>query len=225
MQGCVLGSAARRSNGDTRSRHLLVISIAGGTHQSELRIARAPRHGREGPGYVTVAIRCFCAGLGPASGVKGRRCAASDCNARTSGTAYRSKRMQQQPESSSSTLTVSPAPLPGTASDTAPGSASAPQTDVHPPHQAPRWLESLELFVRVMLRMYIGLALCYAPWSGQVLRFLPWSHTLWDQNPLWELFPPLADIAANGAVRGIVSGLGLLNLWIAFHDAIRHRDG
>jgi hypothetical protein len=26
-------------------------------------------------------------------------------------------------------------------------------------------------------------------------------------------------------VRGIVSGLGLLNLWIAFEDAIRHRDG
>jgi hypothetical protein len=26
-------------------------------------------------------------------------------------------------------------------------------------------------------------------------------------------------------VRGIISGLGLLNLWIAFRDAISHRDG
>jgi len=26
-------------------------------------------------------------------------------------------------------------------------------------------------------------------------------------------------------VRGLVSGLGLLNLWIAFHDAFRHWDG
>jgi hypothetical protein len=26
-------------------------------------------------------------------------------------------------------------------------------------------------------------------------------------------------------VRGIITGLGLLNLWIAFKDAVRHRDG
>jgi len=32
-------------------------------------------------------------------------------------------------------------------------------------------------------------------------------------------------VIVDGAVRGLVSGLGLLNLWIAFHDAIRHRDG
>jgi hypothetical protein len=35
----------------------------------------------------------------------------------------------------------------------------------------------------------------------------------------------LGHIATNGAVRGIVSGIGLLNLWVAFQDAIRHRDG
>jgi hypothetical protein len=65
-----------------------------------------------------------------------------------------------------------------------------------------------------MLRMYIGLAVCYVPWSG----------TFWDRNPLFLQFPTLSAIAANGAVRGIVSGLGLLNLWIAFNDALRHRD-
>jgi hypothetical protein len=63
--------------------------------------------------------------------------------------------------------------------------------------------------------MYIGLAVCYAPWS----------HMFWDQNPLFLRFPTLAIYAANGAVRGIISGLGLLNLWIAFRDAVRHRDG
>jgi hypothetical protein len=73
----------------------------------------------------------------------------------------------------------------------------------------------MELFLRVMLRMYIGLAVCYAPWS----------HTFWDQNPIFLQFPSISVFAAHGAVRGIVSGLGLLNLWIAFHDAIRHRDG
>lgn len=77
----------------------------------------------------------------------------------------------------------------------------------------PRWLERLELILRVMLRMYIGLAICYAPWSPM----------FWDQNPLFLQFPNLGVIAANGAVRGLVSGLGLLNLWIAFQDAVHYR--
>lgn len=82
------------------------------------------------------------------------------------------------------------------------------------PQRIPPWLERAELFLRVLLRMYIGLAVGYAPWS----------RTFWDQNPLFVQFPTLSNYAANGAVRGIVSGLGLLNLWIAFQDAIRHRD-
>jgi len=66
-----------------------------------------------------------------------------------------------------------------------------------------------------MLRIYIGIAICY----------VPWSRTFWDQNPLFLDFPALGTLAASGAVRGIISGLGLLNLWIAFQDAIRHRNG
>ena len=117
--------------------------------------------------------------------------------------------MSEQPESRSPSLPASPAPAPG------PETASAPQS-ARPAHQRiPRWLERAELFLRVLLRMYIGLAVCYAPWS----------RMFWDQNPLFLQFPTLSIYAANGAVRGIVSGLGLLNLWIAFQDAIRHRDG
>ena len=82
------------------------------------------------------------------------------------------------------------------------------------PQRIPRWLERIELLLRVMLRMYIGLAVCYAPWSP----------VFWDQNPLFQQFPAVFNIAANGAVRGIVSGLGLLNLWIALHDVLRHRE-
>ncbi len=73
----------------------------------------------------------------------------------------------------------------------------------------------MELLLRVMLRIYIGLAVCYAPWSPM----------FWDQNPLFLEFPNFAVFAAHGAVRGLVSGLGLLNLWIALEDIIRHREG
>jgi hypothetical protein len=85
------------------------------------------------------------------------------------------------------------------------------------PHQRiPRWLERAELFIRVLLRMYIGIAVCSAPWIPM----------FWDQNPLFFQNPTLGHIAANGSVRGLVSGLGLLNLWIAFRDAMgKGREG
>lgn len=97
-----------------------------------------------------------------------------------------------------------------------PARAVAPPPPPLPEHaRIPHWLERSELFIRVMLRMYIGLAICYAPWWPLV----------WDRNPLFALFPTLGIYAANGAVRGMVSGLGLLNLWIALRDVIRRRDG
>jgi hypothetical protein len=123
----------------------------------------------------------------------------------------RNPNMSQQPESISPLLPASPAPQPGQKDGLAPVLEIAldPATQ-----RIPRWLERAELFLRVLLRMYIGLAICYAPWSPM----------FWDRNPLFVQFPTLAIYAANGAVRGIVSGLGLLNLWIAFQDAVRHRD-
>lgn len=81
-------------------------------------------------------------------------------------------------------------------------------------YRTPRWLERIELFLRVLLRMYIGITICIAPWWG----------VIWDQNPLFLQFPTLAVYLSNGAVRGVVSGLGLLNLWYAFEDAIHHWD-
>ncbi len=133
-------------------------------------------------------------------------------------------RMSQQPELTTTPLAPNPAPAPGSAYIPVPNPRSGPipefkpaqqQDQRHIPQRIPRWLERAELFLRVLLRMYIGLAVCYAPWS----------RMFWDQNPLFVQFPTLSIYAANGAVRGIVSGLGLLNLWIAFHDALRHRDG
>jgi hypothetical protein len=140
------------------------------------------------------------------------------------GLAERNHRMPQQPELTSHPLPANPAQQPGVvqkpgvAQAPAPASvletASAPAAphEEHAPQRIPRWLERSELFLRVLLRMYIGLAVCYAPWS----------RTFWDQNPIFLQFPTLSIYAANGAVRGLVSGLGLLNLWIAFHDAVRH---
>ena len=128
--------------------------------------------------------------------------------------------MSQQPEVTSQPLPVSPASGPvhaiGPSSGLGPGPEPLPPSQAHrqTPQRIPRWLERSELFLRVLLRMYIGLAIFVAPW---------WP-LFWDQNPLFVQFPTLAVYAANGAVRGVVSGLGLLNLWIAFRDALHARD-
>ena len=122
--------------------------------------------------------------------------------------------MSHQPELTSSSMPANPAPakeavlIPSVDSETGQQPASAEQQRI------PHWLVRTELYLRVLLRMYIGLAICYAPWS----------QLFWDQNPIFVQYPTLAIYAANGAVRGIISGLGLLNIWIALQDAMRHRN-
>ncbi|MGD0832637.1 MAG: hypothetical protein ABR907_17020 [Terracidiphilus sp.] len=124
--------------------------------------------------------------------------------------------MSQHSELRSPSLVPRPAPVSGAGAASVSISQPAPeQSTGKAPQRIPRWLERVELYLRVLLRMYIGLAVCYAPWSKM----------FWDQNPLFVHYPTLSIYAANGAVRGLVSGLGLLNLWIAFQDALRHRDG
>jgi hypothetical protein len=122
--------------------------------------------------------------------------------------------MTQQPETTSTPFAVHPATIPGEPVGPVPLTAVEAGTAIPP--RIPRWLERIELLLRVMLRLYIGLMVCYAPWSP----------TFWDQNPIFLRYPWLSVLAANGAVRGMVSGLGLLNLWIALHDIIyrRRRD-
>ena len=91
------------------------------------------------------------------------------------------------------------------------GAKAAPE---HGPQRIPRWLRYTLFLLWVEFCLLVGIGLTVAPWSP----------LLWDRNPLFEQFPVLASYAANGAVRGLITGLGLLNLWIALQDAIRHRD-
>lgn len=126
---------------------------------------------------------------------------------RTPWTADTSKRMSQQPESPSPSLRVSPAPF--SAEPPSQFGAGVPLDFTSPMQRrpaAPRWFR----IVVWLLRLAIGVALFYAPWN-------------WDDNFLWKLFPALGRFATIGAVRGLVSGLGFLNLWIAFQDTLRRR--
>jgi hypothetical protein len=88
----------------------------------------------------------------------------------------------------------------------------APAPASLPPHHG-RWLHRTDLFLRIMLHLYLGI----------ILFFWPWTE-FWNSNHLLLYFAPVARIAATGAARGLVSGLGLLNLWIAISDAIHYKE-
>ena len=54
---------------------------------------------------------------------------------------------------------------------------------------------------------------------GLILLLLPWT-LLWDNNFFVSLLPEWSRFWLNSYVRGAVSGLGLVNLWIAFTEAL-----
>lgn len=97
------------------------------------------------------------------------------------------------------------------------GSSSAPPVAAPPPAEfdyAPIWLQRMSLFVLVCFCFYLGVLLLIAPW---------WPR-LWDENHLFLLYPSLSHLAHNGFIRGMVSGLGLLNLWIGASEAIHYEE-
>ncbi len=81
------------------------------------------------------------------------------------------------------------------------------------PSRIPLWLRRVELYLYVVIRIYIGV----------IVLVLPWYAPLWADNELINHFPRVATFLMYGAVRGMISGLGLLNLWIAVMEAVHFR--
>jgi hypothetical protein len=81
-----------------------------------------------------------------------------------------------------------------------------------PPRHIPRWLLVIEIALFVILRLYVGALVFLLPW-----------RSVWTTNAFINNWPTVATFLAQGWVRGIVSGLGLLNIWIAFNVVFRSR--
>jgi hypothetical protein len=82
-------------------------------------------------------------------------------------------------------------------------------------HQtAPIWLQRISLCVLVLFCVYLGV----------LVMVLPWWTRMWDQNMFFEARPHLARLMHLGAVRGAISGLGLLDIWIGISEAVHYRE-
>jgi hypothetical protein len=58
---------------------------------------------------------------------------------------------------------------------------------------------------------------------GVLLIILPWTPK-WTDNPLLLTHPVLRNLVSNGFVRGLASGLGVLDLWLGFSEAIHYHE-
>lgn len=76
------------------------------------------------------------------------------------------------------------------------------------------WLRRIAVLLFVILCAVMGVLLVLLPWS------LQWTdnHLLWGHTQL-------RAVLANGFVRGLCSGLGLLDLWIGFREAVHYQEG
>ena len=97
-----------------------------------------------------------------------------------------------------------------------PSVEQAPSTATTEPAKrtAPVWLQRLSLFVLVLFCVYLGV----------LVMVLPWWTRIWDRNEFILARPWLAVVLHNGAVRGMISGLGLLDIWIGISEAVHYRD-
>ena len=88
---------------------------------------------------------------------------------------------------------------------------------VMPPPQQPKrpnlWVRRLWLIVFVLFCLEVGI----------MLTVLPWTR-IWTENSLLMGHLRLREFMMNNFVRGLVSGLGLVDIWMAIAEAVRYRE-
>jgi hypothetical protein len=91
------------------------------------------------------------------------------------------------------------------------GSMQAPaQVLTADDRQAVPWLRTLERVIFVLICLQLGLMLVVLPWKS-----------VWSTNVFLADFPALRPILENYFVRGLVTGLGVVDLWLGIAEAGR----
>jgi hypothetical protein len=116
--------------------------------------------------------------------------------------------------------TIPPASLGSNLPSPEPGDGST--TAVAPPPIRPqgRRFVGLELWLHRITVLTFGLVCAVV---GVLLVILPWRPE-WTDNHLLMAYPGLRAFVANGFVRGVCSGLGILDIWIGFSEAIHYHE-
>ena len=81
------------------------------------------------------------------------------------------------------------------------------QTAERPASRAHHWLNHIAVVLFAAFCVVLGVLLVLLPWTLQ-----------WTDNPLLWTHPGLRTFLGYGFVRGVCSGLGLLDLWIGIRE-------
>lgn len=72
-------------------------------------------------------------------------------------------------------------------------------------------------------RLWIALVVIFFIELGMILVVVPWTF-VWTDNKLLLLHPTLHSILTHGFTRGVVTGLGLVNVWIGIWEAVHYTE-
>ena len=97
----------------------------------------------------------------------------------------------------------------------APAAAPSPRPS-QPPAPAPR----LVLWTQ---RIFLVIFVVFAIELGMLLAVLPWTEVL-TKNQLLASYPGLRAFLNLSFVRGLVSGVGLIDIWIGIAEAVNYRE-
>jgi hypothetical protein len=75
------------------------------------------------------------------------------------------------------------------------------------------WMHRLSVFLFVLISAVAGVLLIILPWTPQ-----------WTDNSLFLPYPGLRVVISNGFFRGVCSGLGVLDVWIGFWEALHYHE-
>ncbi len=75
------------------------------------------------------------------------------------------------------------------------------------------WLHRIAVLSFVFFCAVLGVVLVVFPWRDE-----------WTNNVLLANYPALQDLLGTGFVRGLCTGLGLLDIWIGFWEAVHYHE-
>jgi len=101
-----------------------------------------------------------------------------------------------------------------------PSGSSTALLDAAAPPAAPAKHSGVQLW---MHRISVFLFVLISAVAGVLLIILPWTPE-WTDNYLLLSYPSLRTVVSNGFFRGICSGLGLLDVWIGFWEALHYHE-
>lgn len=116
--------------------------------------------------------------------------------------------------------TIPPQPLGAKLPSSEGSDASATAVEIPPGHEERSRFTGVELWLHRITVLTFGLVCAVV---GVLLVILPWRPE-WTDNHLLMAYPGLRTLVANGFVRGICSGLGILDIWIGFAEAIHYHE-